>query len=223
MEEHRLEHWREAILGTEILRMPQRSLSTFGPTNLTYYCLSQISARQTRVRRGVVSAQKPKIILAEQIKEMFDGLGDEAKDFAHHMIEQFGPHLRALGYRFGHELEQTKTYRKTLRETYRVLLPKIEEQGHSGVIAGPEEFWQISVIKLALDMAMKSFRANATELEERGFFNPEQRVKAAAERLFAQCEGRRLSVKTLGDFLMKNQLFQDYEDRFFNLVKTKGQ
>src|SRR5438045_8577098 len=87
---------------TKILRRPHRPLSGYGPTNIRYHLISPIDDMKdkTRLREGSVLSERPLILTAEALKERFEGFGEESREAASWISEQYRELLRALEDKF---------------------------------------------------------------------------------------------------------------------------
>ncbi len=213
--------WAKTIRATEVLRLPKHSIATFGPTNLYYYCLSSLGVSSTRIRKGTVFAERPKIITPEHFRDIFDGFMPEAREFANTLLESMGDKLRALGYNFRHELQNVEIASKALPDTWKSVNQDLGSHPLTAVVRGPDDQWQVSLMKLTLEVISTSFPMNVKELEERNLFDPEQRLKAKIEALFLRAERDAAALQELVQFLKENQVFEEYQDRFFDLVKKE--
>ncbi|MBI4062839.1 MAG: hypothetical protein HY401_00880 [Elusimicrobia bacterium] len=201
------------------MRIPKTSIATFGPTNFSYYCLSALDEASTRIRNGTVFAQKPQIILPQQLKEMFDGFFPGAREFVDEFFHQMGEKLRALGYHFRHELKHQETTRQSFAESLQAVETRVGQDARSTIIRGPDAHWQVSLLKFTMEMIAKSAQMNVTELQERGFFDPEQKLRHQIEKMFFDAPKSKEALVKLGEFLRENSVFEEYEDRFFELVQ----
>lgn len=212
--------WMKAIQGTEILRLPTSAIATFGPTNFSYYCLSQVTSSSTRIRKGFVRTQRPTIILPGQLRDIFEGFGSQSNELAHMLLDQLGEEkLRALGYQFHHEPRETELSSKALKSVLQNLKEELTNETLAAVVKGPDESWEISLIKLTLEVIAKSFPINVKDLEEKNLFDPEARLRNKVEALFLRAEREPRAISALAQFLQENKIFEDYQDRFFSLVK----
>lgn len=215
--------FNEIIKSTSVLRMPKRSIATFGPTDVSYYFLAALSESATRVREGFIRARKPKIIIPGRTEELIEGFDPQARELAEILLKEYGQALRMLGYTFNNELKETSTQSQSLERTAERIFHQLEDNSLVAVVSGPDASWQISMIKFLSEMVRKSFPGNMTELEEHGFFDPERPLRIARaqiERLFEQAaSGSGEKTKELGALLLKHGLFEEYEDRFFVLLK----
>ncbi|NLB35373.1 MAG: hypothetical protein GX817_06125 [Elusimicrobia bacterium] len=215
-----------AMKRTRILKMPRRSLSTFGITNIDYYMLSRVD-EQTRVREGRVISSRPEIIKPAEFTELFEGFGEDGEDYGKEIFELFGKNPRILNYRFKNEARSVSDTTSSLREVYDKLKEKTSgnEAPLSAIIEGMDSAWQISVMKFIVDMTLKSASENISDLEDKGMFPDEhgvpQNVRNRIEYLFAEAEKNPEAINKIGSFLNEMNLFRDYEDRFFRLLKKK--
>lgn len=216
-EKHKL--WTKAIHRTDILRLPTSGIATFGPTNFSYYCLSKLADSSTRIRQGRVLANRPKIILPNQLREIFDGFDPEAKEFGQALIEHLGEKLRALGYQLKHEPQSTETTTQGFEYVVESIKNQIKNETLTGILRSPDDTWGISVMKLTLDVIAKSFPQNVKDIEEHGLFDPEVRLKNRIEVLFLRAERDPQGIPLLAQSLKENGVFEDYEDRFLDLAK----
>ncbi|MBI2071142.1 MAG: hypothetical protein HYT79_11140 [Elusimicrobia bacterium] len=211
--------WRRIMDATEVLKMPKRPLATFGPTNIAYCCLSALSERSTRIRSGVVFAERPAIILPNDLRQTFQGFEPQAREFAEELFRHFGDRLRALGYKFRHEPGPSRDAERPFHDAYQEILDSLNDENRCAVLRGPDAYWGISLMKFTLEMSAASFAGNIMELEERGLFNPEKRLKNQLELLFNKAERSAENVSLLAEFLKQNDIFEEYEDRFFDLIQ----
>ena len=206
--------------------MPRRSLSTFGITNIDYYMLSRVE-EQTRVREGRVVSSRPEIIKPAELTELFEGFGEDEEEYGKEIFEIFGKNPRILNYRFRNEARSVSDTATPLREVFDKLKEKTagKEAPLSAIIEGIDSAWQISVMKFIVDMTLKSAGENISDLEDKGMFPDEhgipQNIRNRIEHLFAEAEKTPEALNKLGNFLSEKNLFRDYEDRFFRLLKKK--
>lgn len=211
--------WQRIMNASEVLRLPKANIATFGQAQFSYHCLSALNESSTKIRSGTVYAQRPTIILPHQLRGMFEGFFPEAKDFVEEFFHTVGEKLRTLGYTFRHELKHQETAAKSFANTLETVENIVGEDARASIIRGPDAYWQVSLLKFTMDMIAKSFQINVRELEERGLFDPEQRLRYQAERMFAEAKKSKEDLQKLADFLRQNGIFQEHEDRFFELVQ----
>ena len=216
-----------AIKHTEILKAPKQSLATFGITTIHYYLVSELLDKvyKIRIREGKVIAERPKIIAPHYLIDIFEGWDDEVKDYAERLFEKYNKDIKIIGYKFKNNLERISIKSSTIDAISDKIEAEIkaQEDNLSAIIKGTDDGWQISLMKFIVELSLRSFHNNVTELKERGFFEPlnkgKKDIKAEIECLFAEAQKDRSKIYKLGEKLRLYELFEEYEDRFFALFK----
>jgi hypothetical protein len=217
----------ELLRGTRIIKPPKHALATFGTTTLRYVLLSALPGQPgcCRMRRGEVTAERPKILTPDLWKKRFEGFGEEAAAYQEQIEQLYGESLRALEYRFRNELQTSSVEHASLPEVADRTAKMMDDENalRTTLLEGPDQRWSFSIMKFIVEMSLRSFPANVRELEERGLFDPEKqrekRLRLEIERLFEQSSRDRSAVERLGAMLKETGLFSDYEDRFFALIR----
>ena len=119
----------------------------------------------------------------------------------------------------------TKIFTGNIHRITRSISQDIEQENKplAAVIKGVDDYWQVSLMKFIVDVALKSFYSNVTELEERGFFEDNERMKfsrAEIENLFKLASKDRTKLDELGKKLIRYGLFDEYQDRFFEILRV---
>jgi len=154
--------WEKALSNTEIVRPRVHYLQTHASTDLLYIFLAESSVNNgdTVVRKGKITVDKPAIILPPNLPQ-FDGFDfeDEMK-IDKNTLTNF---LLVRGVRFPSLKYNNKTSLLDLREGplrksikfYSEKLEK-EENTNMGLIVGPEDCWQFSVLIFICSQIAKS-------------------------------------------------------------------
>lgn len=164
--------WEKALKNTKIIRPRAQELDTFSETRLSYIFLAEalVNKGDTVVRKGEVRVEKPAIILPIELP-FFEGFDFEKEmDYSQNTVTNFflvrgvkfpsmkynnktssleiydGPVEKAIGY-FSDELERT-------------------EDVHSGLIVGPEDCWQFSVLIFICTQVARSTNSDIRKLVE---------------------------------------------------------
>ncbi len=154
------ELWDHALKQTEILRSRMLELETFEATALPYVFLaeSSVNAGDTVVRQGQVLVEKPALILPSP---QFNGFEFESEwHLSENAVLNFllvrGVKFPSLRYR--HELSSVDLREGSLRDaiTYYANRLKHAEDIHTGLVVGPEEAWQLSVLILVGSLVSRS-------------------------------------------------------------------
>ncbi len=221
------EHLQNILEKTEILKSPKHRLSTFGETKILYFYLSEVKGfkDRSRLRRGLVIAEKPKIITPDFFKNKFEGFGREAQDLGNWLSEKYSGSTRGLEYHFKNESKSVQIEHSSIKNLIKEIEKRIADQelNQSAIIHGPDETWQIALMKFIMDECIASFGVNIKELDEHGFFeSAEESLKnkrKMIEQLFGKAKKNHLYISMLGKKLQDFGLFKEYEDEFFNLLK----
>lgn len=223
------EKFEYAMRNTQVLRPPQRSLATFGTTNIYYYLVAELLDRvnKIRIREGRVSAERPKIIFPQDLADIFEGFGEEAKRYAQMLLRrpEFG--YRVLEYRFKNEPIRMAIKSGHLDSIIARINEMVDRKGAklTAIIRGVDDAWQVSLMKFIAQTVTKSSYINIQELEERGFFDREggafRETRREIEELFRQAKRDKSKISELAVKLNEFGLFKEYEDRFFRLLSKK--
>jgi len=216
----------ETIKKTEVIKPPRQPLSTFGQTEIEYFLVSDLVQfpDRCRLRYGDLIAKKPMIISPETMMERFEGFGLEGKKYGDWFLKSFGDELRGLQYKFTNDLRGSRLERASPHELIDRINSRLDFDSTRPVtiLKGPDESWQLSLLKFIVEMSARSFHGNLQELNERGFFDPDTRVGyqrvSEIEKLMKKAGVDRSLLPLLGKKLKEYGLFEQYQDRFFSLV-----
>jgi hypothetical protein len=143
------------------------------------------------------------------------------------LIDQWlGEAARGLEYLFKNKLESTSTETASLGETVDRTLRAMERDNtpRTALLQGPDAAWGLCVMKFIVEMSLRSFPTNYREIDERGLFDPAKRAdirqRRLIEQLFNEARAGAAGTKKLAEALKETGLFEEYEDRFFALVKN---
>lgn len=229
MENKEFDFWY-ALQNTEVIRPPSGRLETFGNTVVNYHLLSERmdDTNQVRIREGRIEAFRPQIITPNAMNESpVNGFGPAAEQYMDWLREN-AEDLVLL--RYGFQVKKADVRQYTVHETLPVVVGQIEDEVEkkndplSAIILGVEQPWEVCLMKLMVDVMQKSVLANVQDLQRKNLLpmNPEQSEKMKREEIEydfqAAAQDRRL-IQDLGRKLQKYGLFEDYEDRFFTLVR----
>lgn len=219
-----------AVNNTEIVKMPSRHLETFGTTILNYHlvCSLMDSVSQTRVREGRLQAHRPQIITPEAYsKTILEGFGDEARKYAD-WLKQHEKEVRLLQY--GYTLKKELFSEQVISENVKTIVERVEKEvkekndPFSAILVGVDEPWDVCLIKLFLEVIQASFPSNIRELEKQKMFEDSggllRGVRAEIELAFVAAGKNPGLIKGLAATLQEHGVFEEYQDRFFALVKA---
>ncbi len=162
--------WEKALKKTEIVRPRVQPLLSHAATHLPYICLSESSVNMgdTVVRKGEVMVEKPALILPYQMPH-FEGF-DFEKDmqFSENTLTNFflirGVSFPSMKYNnVTSSIEvQAGNLSKNIEE-HKAMLQR-NENVHSGLIVGPEDCWQFSVLIFVASQVMRSAEGDIRRL-----------------------------------------------------------
>jgi len=166
------ERWEKALEKTEIIRPRIQDLYTFSHTDLPYIFLSEssINTGDTVVRKGSVTVEKPSLILPVGLPH-FEGFDFEKESNAtDNMVANF---LLIRGIKFPSLRYNNETYSLDLFEgglskaieQFRDRMQR-EEDVLTGLIIGPEDCWQFSVLIFICTQVTKSADGDIRRLAE---------------------------------------------------------
>jgi len=219
--------FREILDLTSVMKTPRHRLSTFGQTRIKYLFASQVPnfPDRSRLREGLVIAESPKIITPDIMRNRFEGFGQESEEFGKWLSDKYGSSFRALQYKFKNEFQSTKVEYQSLKALTTSISKSLEseESRAAALIQGPDETWQVSLMKFIVDECLRSFSDNVRELDEHGYFeapkNSEDDRRREIENLFVWAEKDKGVATLLGQRLKQYGFFKEYEDRFFSLLR----
>ena len=166
------EAWEKAVNRTEVMRWRTSSLDTFGHTSLSYAFLgeSAVNAGDTVHRKGKVLVHKPMLLLPENIPQ-FEGfdvaedLGIDVNELAKFLLVR-GVSFPSLKFR--NETDSLDLMEKPLDKAVEAVMNTLDHEKNydTGVLTGPEDCWQLSVIIYAGGMMSRSARRDIRRLLE---------------------------------------------------------
>ncbi len=144
--------WEKALKYTEIIRPRVAPLNTFKATHLPYVFLAESSVNEGDcvVRKGEVLVEKPSIIIPPDLPQLE---GFDFKDVSRQQQDMIINFFLVRGIGFPSLKYNNKTYSLDIFEgrlskaikKYSHELQK-EENVTSGLVIGPEDCWQFSVL-----------------------------------------------------------------------------
>ena len=160
--------WEKALKGTEIIRARMLDLKTFEPTMLPYVFLaeSQLNQGDTVVRTGQVVVERPALILPSPRLEGFEFAPDHpfGEDAVLNFLLVRGIRFPSLRYR--HELSSLDLREGSLQDVVKDLQERMKraEDIQTGMVIGPEEAWQFSVLILVGSLIIRSAEGDVRRL-----------------------------------------------------------
>ena len=166
------ELWEQARKRTEILRMRLSDLSTFEATAVPYLFLAESSVNpgDTVVRRGHVLIERPAIVLPG-FSPQFEGFAFDtdwhvSDDAVTTLLLVRGIQFPSLKYR--HQLSSLDLVEDSLRQSVKHFSDQLAaaEDVKTGLVIGPEEAWQFSLLLLVGALVVRSAEGDLRRILE---------------------------------------------------------
>ncbi len=223
-----------AVEHTEILRLPKRSLYTFGTTNIYYYLVTEPAysepsrdVSETVIRECRVIAQKPKIVTPYYLSRL-EGFGADARKYLDMLIKRHGRNIPGLFYSYKNEPKELNIISDNLQSVVNKLNTEIDNRGDPlvSIIKGEDELWDVSLMKFIYEMTRSSLRENLMQMERRGLLDIDAggvpvAARVSIEELFTKVARGEYEPSELKAELDRWDLFEEYEDRFFTVFRKR--
>jgi len=147
-----VELWEKALKKTEILRFRMHPLLAFETTEIPYIFLAEsaVNPGDSVVRKGKIFVEKPSIVLPENLPH-FEGFDfDEELHVSDDSVTNFllVRGIKFPSLRYNNKTQSLDIFEGKLKNAishYKDRLQKAEEV-HTGLIIGPEDCWQFSIL-----------------------------------------------------------------------------
>lgn len=211
-----------AINNTEVVVRPRQQLETFGSTTLHYHLVAETmdAVHQIRVREGRIHAYRPQIITPDTLgRTMLEGFGEE--QVAHYLNWLRHNEDQLVLLKYGFSIRKESLNEHIVTDSLENVLDRVRQdvlnsaQPMHALIRGVDEPWEVSLVQLMVDVVQQSALVNAQDLRR----DP-QGQHQQIDRLFREASRNASLIPELSRLLKSSNLFKDYEDRFFALVKA---
>ncbi len=228
------ERIRDAVRHTEILRLPKQRLSTFGMTNIYYYLVTEPAysdlvkdVTETVIREGRVITERPRIVTPYYLSHL-EGFSSNAKKYFEALTKAHGPNAPGLFYTYKNEPKELNIVSDNLLSVVTKLNAEIDKRGDllSAIIKGTDELWDVSLMKFIYEITRSSLQDNLRQMGARGLLDTDTSgitadVRIRIDELFRQVSRGEREPRELKEELDRWGLFEEYEDRFFNIFKKR--
>ena len=221
-----------AVNNTDVKLMPEKHLETFGTTVLNYHLITELmdSVDQVRIREGRLEAGQPQIITPDAyLQTAMEGFGEEAQRYVD-WLKEHEQDIKVLQY--GYKLKQESFSEHIVTDSLENVVERVEasvaasNDPMSAVVVGVDDPWDVCLVRLFWEVIQKSAVFNIRDLQQRNMFEQENGVprgiRNSIDDAFKNANKDSSLINDLGAKLQKLGLFDEYEDRFFSLVKSKG-
>jgi hypothetical protein len=222
-----------AVLGTEIVRLPNQRLATFGTTNIHYYLVTEPAyaepgqSEESVVREGKVVAERPRIVTPYYLTRL-DGFGSDARKYFEMLRSEAGPDTAGIIYSYRNELEQTSIVTEKPVNVVSRLADEIDRRQDplTTLLRGMDALWDVSLLKFIHELTRQSVSGNLQEMRQHGLLQmdrsgPPQEARWHINSLFAQVSRGERDASELKAELDRWNVFEEYEDRFLSIFKRR--
>mgnify|MGYP001560063159 CR=1 FL=1 len=220
-----------AVKNTEIVVLPSRHLETFGTTILNYHLISELmdSVTQIRIRQGRMQAHRPQIITPEAYsKTLLEGFGEEAAKYVE-WLKEHEKEIRVI-LQYGYQLKQEAFSEEVVSDNIKAVTERVQntvkasKDPFSAVLVGVDKPWDVCLVKLFHEIVQKSGAANVMDIEKRHMLDDmggvPKWVRDEIDEAFVAAGQNSTLTGRLSAKLQKYGLFEEYQDRFFALIKA---
>jgi hypothetical protein len=162
--------WEKALQETDIVRSRVTGLQTFSETHVPYILLSpsMINEGDTVVRTGEVLVHRPSLILPPNIPQLegfnFDGEDSFKEDSMINFLMVRGITLPSMKY--DNKVSSLNVFEGKIEDAIGVYGNRLqrEENTSAGLICGPDEVWQLSLLIFVCSQIAKNSSADIRRL-----------------------------------------------------------
>ena len=225
----------KVLMNTVVVKLPKQKLASFGTSVVTYNMVTKPlyqaldmdkQTEEAVLRRGTVKAERPQIV-TPQFLSRTQGFGDEAQEFMRELIRRGQADDPGILYTYSHtpghmEIISNRPEDVADRISRQI---DIESRPLEAVVLGVDELWDVSLMKFIFDLTNSSAPTNAADLLRSGRMEVSDGVPMDArlriEELFLQVRNGNLDPTVLHEELEAWQLFDEYQDQFFHVLKGR--
>ena len=225
--------WKKVLENTSIIRFPKQKLATFGNTSIKYYVVTEplyrvidSKSEEGVVRTGVVVAEKPTIITPFYAMHL-QGFSEDAYEYFKELSSSSGQNSPGILYQYRNEPSEMEIVSGNPKEIATNIDLDLEKNKSdmSVVMIGIDEYWDVALLKFVYEFTANSITNNINEFSSRGLLDPDSSLGGIPrdavqkiEKLFSEAENGG-SSDVLKLELDRWGVFEQYQDRFFNLFK----
>lgn len=164
------EAWENALRKTEIIRPRVQPLQTFQATRVPYIFLAEsaLNHGDAVVRKGEVLVEKPSIVLPGNLPQFEGFQAEQPSAFLEDMMTAFFlvRGIRFPSYRYNNKTHTLDVMEGGLQKAIQHYRQELERQENvaAGLVIGPEETWQLSVMVFVCGQVMRSAEGDIQKL-----------------------------------------------------------
>ncbi len=225
--------FERVVRQTRVVRPPRQTLSTFGVTTIRYHLVTEPSYEELYaahgdaeavVRDGTVTAERPQVVTPNYLMKT-EGFGQNAREYLDQIERLYGPGSLGLLYTYKNEPSRMEIVSGRPDEVADRIGKDLDarEQPLEAVIRGVDELWDVSLIKFIFELTNKSVGSNLAELRSAGLMETADGIPADArrriDRMIDEARRGRVDPADIHRELERWGLFEEYQDRFFQLFR----
>ncbi len=226
----------KVLMDTVVVKLPKQKLASFGTSVVTYNMVTKPlyqaldTDKQTEeavLRRGTVKAERPQIV-TPQFLSRAQGFGDEAQEFMRELIRRGQADDPGILYTYSNTSGHMEIISSRPEDVADRISRQIDSESRplEAVVLGVDELWDVSLMKFIFDLTNSSAPTNAADFMRSGRMEVSDGVPMDArlriEELFLQVRNGNLDPTVLHEELEGWQLFDEYQDQFFHVLKGRG-
>jgi len=211
-----------AVNNTEVLLAPPRRLETFGATTIDYHLVTELmdSTEKVRIREGRLQAYRPRILSPDPSSEpTLEGFGDAEATSYLEWLRRHAQDLMLLQY--GFRIRKEGVREEVITDRLDTVIARVKKDlAHrnnplAALLVGVDEPWEVCLVKLMVELVQRSAPHHARALQA----DPDG-LRHRIERFFRKASRDPNLIPSLSALLHKQGLFNEYQDRFFALVRA---
>ncbi|MFC1929889.1 hypothetical protein ACFLW6_03395 [Chloroflexota bacterium] len=228
------ERIEQAARNTQVMRHPRQSLSTFGVTNVQYYMVTESSyseltggVTETVIREGRVVAQRPRIVTPYYLANL-EGFSSDARKYFHMLVDKYGSDSPGLFYSYKNEPGSMNIVSDNWKAVIHRLNGEIDSKNDplASIIKGEDDLWDVSLMRFIYELTRGSLQNNLRQLNARGLLSIDSAgvpmdARIRIEEMFQQVSRGERKPAELESELVRWNLFEEYQDRFFSIFRSR--
>ena len=226
----------KVLMNTVVVKLPKQALASFGTSVITYNMVTKPlyqalnTDKQTEeavLSRGIVTAERPRIV-TPQFLSRAQGFGDEAQEFMRELIRRGQADDPGILYTYSNTPGRMEIISSRPEDVADRISRQIDSESRplEAVVLGVDELWDVSLMKFIFDLTNSSAPTNAVDLARSGRMEVSDGVPMDArlriEELLLQVRNGNVDPTLLHKELEAWQLFDEYQDQFFQVLRGKG-
>ena len=180
-----------------------------------------------RLKDEAEQIEKPKIVTPYYLSRL-EGFSTDAKRYFDMLIKTHGSDTPGLFYTYKNEPKGLNIVSDNWLTVVNRINDEIDRRGDplASIIKGEDELWDVSLMKFIYELTRSSLQNNLTQLGSRGLLHIDASgvpadARLKIEELFRQVARGELQPYHLERELHRWDVFEEYQDRFFALVKGR--